>query len=182
MNKKTKIIIAVSVIVFVATMMGVLYWGLQPVQKESVTLEKLNKKLGTRYFMPSELPFDGEVECYIIYVMGNMGVVLTRFEISSKRSTGYSIKLKDSNREIYIGIDGIAMDVVEEGFLIENYNNQTIYYNFLAASDTSNDKTLMIQFKIDGETYHISAKYNKDVNSETMKSDMECILDQMIKQ
>ena len=181
MNKKTKTIIAVSVIVFVATMMGVLYWGLQPVQKESVTLEKLNKKLGTRYFMPSELPFDGEVECYIIYVMGNMGVVLTRFEISSKRSTGYSIYLKDSNRKIYIETgNSIAINAeAAEGLSIENYNDQKIEYLF---SETETDNTLMTLFEINGKTYYISAKYNKDVNSETMKSDMECILAQMIKQ
>ena len=181
MNKKSKIIIAVSVIVIVATVLGVLYWGLQPVQRESVTLEKLNKKLGTRYFMPSELPFEGEVECNIIYIEGHRGVVLTRFQINSKRSTGYSINLKDSNKEIYIGTYGLAADVVEEGFLIENYNNQIIYYIFNAAADTAKDKTLRIQFEIDGKTYHIGATYNKDVNSETLKADMECLLNQMIK-
>ena len=181
MNKKTKTIIAVSVIVFVATMMGVLYWGLQPVQKESVTLEKLNKKLGTRYFMPSELPFDGEVECYIIYVMGNMGVVLTRFETSPKRSTGYSIYLKDSKRKIYIETGNLmAIDSeTAESLSIEYYNDQKVGY---LLTEAEMDNKLTTLFEINGNTYYISAKYDKDVDRETMKSDMECILAQMIKQ
>lgn len=181
MNKKSKaIIIAVSSIIFLVTVLGVLYWGLQPVQTQNVTLEKLNKKLGKRYCMPSELPFEGDVECEIVYVLGSMGVVLTRFEISPKRSTGYTIKLYDENRDIRIytgdwaGINAEAL----ERYLIENYNEQKIQYLF---DETDTKKILLIQFKIDGEIYYLSATYNEDVSSQTLKSDMEYILNQMIK-
>ena len=181
MNKKAKIsIIAVSVIVVVATILGVLYWGLQPIQEEKVSLEKLNKKLGARYCMPSKLPFEGDVECNIIYVRANMGVVLTRFEISPRRSTGYSIKLKDSNRDIYVEVGNSMVISAEaaERLLKENYNDQQIEYRF---SETETDSDLMILFEINGKTYYISAKYSKDESREILKSDIECILNQMIK-
>ena len=182
MNKKAKIIIiAVSVIVIVATVLGVLYWGLQPIQEEKVSLEKLNKKLGSRYCMPSKLPFEGDVDCTIIYVRASMGVVLTRFEISSKRSTGYSIDLKDNKREIYIETSkSIAIGVeTVESLSIGNYNDQKIEYLF---SETETDNELTMLFEINGKTYYIGAKDNKDESREILKSDIERILDQMIKQ
>lgn len=180
MNKKSKIIIAVSVIIVVATLVGVLCWGLQPVQKDSVSLKKLNKKLGARYCMPSELPFEGDVECYIIYVEGHMGVVLTRFEASSKASTGYSIDLKDSKRAIYIETgDSITINAeTAESLLTEKYNDKEIKYLLV---ETETDKKLVILFEINGETYYVSAVYNKDVDGEIFKSDIKHILDQMIK-
>ena len=184
MNRKTKIIIAVSVIVIVATLLGVLYWGLQPVQEENVSFEKLNKKLGDKFCVPAKLPFEGDVECYIIYVRGSMGVVLTRFEINADKSRGYSIKLKDDKREIYIGIDGTALGIgIASGDEISslptaNYNDLKIDYLF-NTDGTEEYNSLMTQFKIDGELYHISAKYDKDVSIEILKSDIEFLLDQM---
>ncbi|MDE7190980.1 MAG: hypothetical protein K2O35_00675 [Clostridia bacterium] len=178
MKKKTIIIIAV-IAIFIITLAGVLYWGLKPVQRDSVSLKKLNKELGERYCVPSELPFEGDVECYIVYVMGNMGVVLTRFEASPKRSTGYSIDLKDNNRKIYIETGDLIVISAEgaEGLLTDNYNDHKIEYLF---SETETDNTLMILFEIDGKTYQINARYNKDVNIETLKTDIKFLLDQMV--
>lgn len=183
---KKKILIALIVIVFVVTAMGVLYWGLQPVTRENVTLEKLIKKLDYKYSMPSELPFDGEVECSIIYVEGHMGAVLTRFEINSKRSTGYSIKLNDSNREIFIGADssGIGFGITEEGWeklIIVKYNNQTISYFFSAAADTLAENQLTIRFDIGDDMYTVNALYDNNIDIEILRSDVRHILDQMIK-
>ena len=183
MNKKTKIvIIAVSVVAIVATLLGVLYWGLQPVQDESVTLEKLNKKVGNRFCMPSKLPFEGDVECSIIYVRGSMGVVLTRFEISPKKSTGYSIELKDDYRRISVGIDGTELGFSDEdgnaNSYIAYYKNQDIYFLYFTLLGAN---ILFMQFEIDGKTYTIYAEYDLDVDSEILKSDMTFLLDQMIK-
>ncbi|MDE6474605.1 MAG: hypothetical protein K2L70_05855 [Clostridia bacterium] len=178
MNKKTITIIAV-VAIFIISLAGVLCWGLQPIQKDSVSLKKLNKELGEKYCVPSELPFEGDVECYIVYVMGNMGVVLTRFEASPKRSTGYSIALKDSKRKIYIetGNSITISEETAEGLIIKKYNDKIIKYLF---SETETDNKLIILYEIDGKTYQINATYNKDVNSETLKSDIKFLLDQMI--
>ena len=180
MNKKTKIIIiTVSVFVVVATLIGVMWWGLQPVQEENVSLEKLNKKVGNRFCMPSKLPFEGEADCSIIYVRANMGVVLTRFEISPKKSRGYSIELKDSTRKIYIETSDAT--AISEGWaessLAENYKGQKIEY-LLTENETGNHLTIL--FDINGKTYYISAEYGKDA-SDTLKSDIDFLLDQMIK-
>ena len=180
MNKRSKIIIAVSVIVIVATLVGVLCWGLQPVQKDEVSLKKLNKKLGDKYCVPSELPFEGDVECFIVYNVYHWNL---RFELNSDDITGYSIELKDSKREISIetgDLMAINAEAAEE-LSIENYNNQKINYVFRAGSDTLTENLLILQFGIDGKAYQINARYSKDVNSETLKSDIECLLKQMIK-
>ena len=110
-----------------------------------------------------------------------MGVVLTRFEISSKRSTGYSIYLKDSNRKIYIETGNLmAIDSeTAESLSIEYYNDQKVGY---LLTEAEMDNKLTTLFEINGNTYYISAKYDKDVDRETMKSDIKFILDQMIKQ
>jgi ABC-type antimicrobial peptide transport system permease subunit len=181
MNKKSKIIIVVSIIFIVATLVGVLCWGLQPIQKDEVSLEKLNKKLGTRYCIPSELPFEGDIKCYIIYIEGHMGIVLTRFEASSKRSTGYLIELKDYDREIYVeSNNSITISSEEiEGLLIENYNDQKIQYLLI---DTETANKFVALFEINGKTYYIRATYNKDIDIEILRSDIKCLLDQMIRQ
>ncbi len=184
---KKKLLIALSVIVFIVIAMGVLYWGLQPVTREDVTLDKLNKKLNDKYSMPSELPFEGDVECSIIYIEGHMGVVLTRFEINPKRSTGYSIKLNGSNRNIYIAADshaGLGIGITEEysKYLItDEYNNQTITYLFNAENGKVTENSLTIIYYIDDNMYYISAVYDKTIDIEILKSDMRHILDQMIK-
>ena len=176
MNKKSKIIVAVIAIVIISTLIGVLCWGLQPVKKDSVSLKKLNKKLGDKYCIPSELPFEGDVECFIIYNEYHWNL---RFEINANDVHGYSIELKDSNRQIDIGKNELVLSIADQdGVVIEHFNNQKIEYLLI---ETETDNSLIIQFVIDGKSYQINAKYNKDVNSEILKSDIKFLLEQMIK-
>ncbi len=175
--KKKYFIIALTLI-FISITVGVLCWGLQPVKKDEVSLNKLNKKLSDRYRMPSILPFEGDVKCYLIYNEQHWNL---RFELSSNDVSGYSIELKDDMREIYIGSGtyntfGISDN---DGIVIENYKNEEIHYIFNTQSNATTDN-LILQFDINSKTYQIEAKYNKDVDIEILESDIKCILEQMI--
>lgn len=67
MTKNKKIIISVVAAVIVIAVVAVLAWGLQGVKDESVTYEELKEKLSDKLSIPTELPFEGETECLIIY-------------------------------------------------------------------------------------------------------------------
>lgn len=174
MTKKSIIILVASIIVF-CTLIVVLCWGLQPVQKDSVSLTKLNKEMGAMYRIPSQLPFEGDAKCFIIYNLQHKNI---RFELSDEDITGYSIELKDSNRYISIETNEFMTSINEqEGALTGIYKNKEIYYIFDAVEENS----LLINFETDSKLYQLKAKYNKSVNIDILKSDVECILDQMIK-
>ena len=105
------------------------------------------------------------------------------FEIDSDSVHGYLIELKDSNRQIDIVTNELMVSIIDQdGLLTADYNNREIYYIYRTAIDTEMNNTLIIQFEIDSRAYQINADYNKDVDSETLKSDIKNILDQMIKQ
>ena len=179
MNKKTKAIIVVAAVVVVAVIVGVLCWGLQPVKRDSVTLKELGRELGAKYCVLAKLPFEGDVKCFIIYNEQHWNL---RFEITSNSITGYSIELKDDNRDVKI-FSGMILSIQDqENVVMENYNNQEIFYIFNAESNTSTDNALTIQFEVGGKAYQIYARYSKDVEVETLKSDMKLLLDQMITQ
>ena len=181
MNKKNKIIIAISVIVVIATLVGVLCWGLQPVIKDEVSLGKLNKKVGGRYCVPSQMPFEGDVECFVYYNEPAFGVILLRFEANKNKITGYTVELKDEHRYIFVDnrISSAIAFPEQNGPLTADYKNKRIEYISYVADD--GNTTWRFVFYENDKTYTITAKYDKTVDGETLKKDIEVLLEQMIK-
>ena len=182
MNKKIKIIIAVSVIVIVATTIGVLSWGLQPVD-DKVSLQDLNKKLDGRYSIPSQMPFAVDaIECYVSYdkkpVFKNRR---TRFEASKKNITGYTIRVYDfeMGRDITIATVSPLSQEDLDVLLVGNYKDKPIYF-FCIQSEKLHWNVWFFLFVVNNQTYRIDLDYDENIDNETVKSDIEFLLDQMI--
>ena len=137
MNKKIKIIIAVCVITVVAISVGILSWGLQPVN-DKVSLQELDKKLDGKYSVPLDMPFELDIiECYVNYknkpAIRNKRI---RFEAKPNDITGYSIRINEFEMGRYITIDTVsALRLNDENLApvvsVGNYKNQPVYYFLL---------------------------------------------------
>lgn len=174
MSKKNKIVIAVVTVAVVATLVGVLSWGLQPVLKDSVSLKKLNQKLGDRYEIPTQMPFEGDTQCYIVYHPQHPTL---RFELRVKNATGYVIECKDTKRNIIIQslLDhGNPTLSGEENVIETTYKNQKVLYRI-------EKDHVRIQFNVNEYPYEIIAEYDQSVEQATMKADIEKVMSQIIK-
>lgn len=185
MNKKIKIIIAVCVIIVVAVSVGILSWGLQPVN-DKVSLQELNKKLDGRYIVPLDMPFELDViECYVNYK--NEPAIRnkrTRFEAKTNDITGYSIRINDFEMGREIMIDTVSVSRLNDESLapvvsMGNYNNQPVYYFSLEIEKFSSN-WWYFEFESNGRVYEIDAVYDKDIDNAILKSDIEFLLNQMI--
>lgn len=158
-----------------AVLVGVLSWGLQPVINDNVSLKKLNQELGDRYEIPTQMPFVGDTQCYIIYNPQHKSL---RFEVNAKKATGYLIECKDAKRNISILTYGLIPSLDgQEGVVEDTYKNQKVWYRVVKNQNIF----VIIVFEANNHAYEIKAEYDQSVEQATMQADIEKVMSQIIK-